>query len=33
MHVQRPHWLDYDSITLAVLVFGIGIVEVLALSI
>jgi hypothetical protein len=33
MRAQRRHLLDYDSITLAVLVFGIGIVEVLALSI
>jgi hypothetical protein len=33
MRVQRRHWLDYDSVALAVLVIGIGIVELLALSI
>jgi hypothetical protein len=27
------HWLDYDSVAFAVLMIGIGIVELLALSI
>ena len=30
---QRRYWLDYDPIALAVLVIGIGIVELIALSI
>jgi len=29
----RRHWLDYDSVALAALIFGLGIVELLALSI
>ena len=29
----RPHWLDYDPVALAVLVIGIGIIELLALII
>ena len=33
MRIQGGHWLDYDSIALAVLVIGIGIVMVLVLSI
>jgi hypothetical protein len=33
MRVHGRHWLDYDSVALAVLVIAIGIVEVLALSI
>jgi len=33
MYVQRPHWLDYDPVALAVLVIGIGIIELLALII
>jgi hypothetical protein len=33
MRVQGGHWLDYDSIALAVLVIGIGIVMLVALSI
>jgi hypothetical protein len=33
MRVQSRHWLDYDSVALAVLVIGIGIVELLVLSI
>jgi len=33
MFVQRTHWLDYDPLALAVLVIGIGIIEVLALII
>jgi hypothetical protein len=32
MH-QRRYWLDYDPIALAVLVIGIGMVELIALSI
>jgi len=31
MYVQKPHWLDYDPLALAVLVIGIGIIELLAL--
>jgi hypothetical protein len=33
MRVQGGHWLDYDSVTVAVLVIGIGIVMLVALSI
>jgi hypothetical protein len=33
MRVRREHWLDYDSIALALLVIGIGIVMLVALSI
>jgi hypothetical protein len=33
MHAERQHWLDYDPVALAVLVIGIALVEVLALSI
>ena len=33
MHVTRRHWLDYDSVALAALLIGLGIVEMLALSI
>jgi hypothetical protein len=33
MRVQSRHWLDYDSVTLAVLLIGMGIVELVALSI
>jgi len=32
-YVQRPHWLDYDPLALAVLVIGIGIIELLVLII
>jgi hypothetical protein len=32
MRIQGGHWLDYDSIALAVLVIGIGIVMLVALS-
>ncbi len=32
MHVLKRHWLEYDPIALAVLVIGIGLVELLALS-
>ena len=31
MHVQRRHWLDYDPVKAAVLVIGIGTIELLAL--
>jgi hypothetical protein len=30
MYMQRRHWLDYDPIALAVLVIGLGIIELLA---
>jgi hypothetical protein len=30
---QRRHWLDYDPVALAVLVIGIGMIELLALII
>jgi hypothetical protein len=33
MHTQRRHWLDYDPVALAVLVIGIVMIELLALSI
>jgi hypothetical protein len=33
MYIQRRHWLDYDPIALAVLVIGIGMIELLALII
>jgi hypothetical protein len=33
MRIQGGHWLDYDPIALAVLVIGIGVVMLLALSI
>ncbi len=33
MRVQGRHWLDYDPVALAVLVIGIGIVTLVALSI
>jgi hypothetical protein len=32
MHVLKQHWLEYDPVALAVLVFGIGLVEWIALS-
>jgi hypothetical protein len=32
MRVQARHWLEYDSVALGVLVIGIGLVELLALS-
>jgi hypothetical protein len=32
MHVLSGHWLDYDHIALAVLIIGLGAVELLALS-
>jgi hypothetical protein len=33
MRAQKLYWLDYDPVALAVLILGIGIVELLALSI
>jgi hypothetical protein len=33
MHAQKPHWLDYDPLALAVLVIGIGLIELLVLLI
>jgi len=33
MYVEKPHWLDYDPVALAVLVIGIGTIELLALII
>jgi hypothetical protein len=33
MHVPSRHWLDYDPVALAVLVIGLGLIELLALSI
>jgi hypothetical protein len=33
MRARRQHWLDYDPVALAVLVIGIGMIELLALSI
>jgi preprotein translocase subunit Sss1 len=33
MYAQKPHWLDYDPLALAVLVIGIGIVELLVMII
>jgi hypothetical protein len=33
MHAHTRHWLDYDPIALAALVVGLGIVELLVLSI
>ena len=33
MYIQRWHWLDYDPVALAVLVIGIGMIELLALII
>jgi preprotein translocase subunit Sss1 len=33
MYAQKPHWLDYDPLALAVLVIGIAIIELLVLII
>jgi hypothetical protein len=33
MRVQGRHWLEYDSVAFALLVIGMGIVELLAFSI
>ena len=32
MHAHKRYWLDYDPVALAVLVIGIGLIELLALS-
>jgi hypothetical protein len=32
-YAQKPHWLDYDPLALAVLVIGLGIIELLVLII
>jgi hypothetical protein len=31
MYAQKPHWLDYDPLALAVLVIGIGVIALLVL--
>jgi hypothetical protein len=33
MHTKARHWLDYDSVAFAVLVAGMGAIELLVLSI
>ena len=33
MYVHGRHWLEYDTVAFAVLLIGLGIVELLALSI
>ena len=33
MHVHGRHWLDYDSVALMAVLIGLGVVELLALSI
>ena len=33
MHAQKRHWLDYDPIAVAVLVIGLGMIELLAMII
>ena len=33
MYIQRRHWLDYDPVAVAVLVIGIGTIELLAMII
>jgi hypothetical protein len=33
VYVQKPYWLDYDPLAFAVLVIGIGIIELLVLII
>jgi len=30
MYIQRWHWLDYDPVAFALLVIGIGMIELLA---
>jgi hypothetical protein len=32
-HIQQRHWLDYDPVAIAVLVIGIGLIELLAMII
>jgi hypothetical protein len=31
IYAQKPHWLDYDPLALAMLVIGLGIIELLVL--
>jgi hypothetical protein len=33
MYIKSRHWLDYDPVALAVLVIGIGVIELVALII
>ena len=33
MYTQKWHWLDYDPVAVAVLVIGLGMIELLALII
>ena len=33
MYIKIRHWLDYDPVALAVLVIGIGVIELVALII
>jgi hypothetical protein len=33
MYIKSWHWLDYDPVALAVLVIGIGVIELVALII
>jgi hypothetical protein len=33
MYAHGRHWLEYDTVALAVLLIGLGVVELLALSI
>jgi hypothetical protein len=33
MYVQKRHWLDYDPVAVAVLVIGLGMIELLAMII
>jgi hypothetical protein len=33
MHAQKRHWLDYDPAAVAVLVIGLGVIELLAIVI
>ena len=33
MYVQKRHWLDYDPVAVAVLVIGIGMIELLVMII
>jgi hypothetical protein len=33
MRAHTRHWLDYDAVALAMLIIGLGVVELLALSI
>ena len=33
MYTQKRHWLDYDPVAVAVLVIGLGMIELLAMMI